>query len=52
MSPEDKTKLYELKTVTVDTTLSITSENPVQNNVITEAIENIKTSLFWDDITN
>lgn len=43
MSAEDKASIEEVKsrleTITVDTELSNTSENPVQNKVITEALE-------------
>lgn len=43
MSAEDKTVLTSLAGITIDSDLSTTSTNPVQNKVVTNAINSIKT---------
>lgn len=42
MSPEEKTKLSNIEGNTIDSTLSTTSTNPVQNKVVTVAINEAK----------
>ena len=42
MSPEEKTKLSTIAGNTIDSTLSTTSTNPVQNKVVTVAINETK----------
>lgn len=38
--------------VTVDSALSTTSENPVQNKVVTKAIQELTKEVKWDDVQN
>lgn len=52
LSAEDKTKLNNLQQVTVDSTISATSTNPVQNKVINTALTEKANSNHTHNITN
>ena len=52
LSAEDKTKLNNLQQVTVDSTISATSTNPVQNKVINTALTGKANSSHTHTITN
>lgn len=52
LSAEDKTKLNNLQQVTVDSTISATSTNPVQNKVINTALTGKANSSHTHNITN
>lgn len=52
LSAEDKTKLNNLQQVTVDSTISATSTNPVQNKVINTALTGKANTNHTHSITN
>ena len=52
LSAEDKTKLNNLQQLTVDSTISATSTNPVQNKVINTALTGKANSSHTHTITN
>lgn len=56
MTPTEMAEEIKRLTVTIDSELSNTSTNPLQNKVITEELNNIKqelenidTSIYWND---
>ena len=56
MTPTEMVEEIKRLTVTIDSELSNTSTNPLQNKVITEELNNIKqelknidTSIYWND---
>lgn len=56
MTPTEMAEEIKRLTVTIDSELSNTSTNPLQNKVITEEfnnikkeLENIDTSIYWND---
>ena len=56
MTPTEMVEEIKRLTVTIDSELSTTSTNPLQNKVITEELNNIKkelknidTSIYWND---
>lgn len=56
MTPTEMAEEIKRLTVTIDSELSNTSTNPLQNKVITEEFDNIKkelgnidTSIYWND---
>ena len=52
LSAEDKTKLNNLKQITVDSTINATSTNPVQNKVINTALTGKANTNHTHSITN
>jgi hypothetical protein len=52
LSAEDKTKLNNLKQITVDSTINATSTNPVQNRVINTALTGKANTNHTHSITN
>lgn len=52
LSAEDKTKLNNLKQITVDSTINATSTNPVQNKVINTALTKKANTNHTHSITN
>lgn len=52
LSAEDKTKLNNLKQITVDSTINATSTNPVQNKVINTALTGKANTNHTHNITN
>ncbi len=52
LSTEDKTKLNNLKQITVDSTINATSTNPVQNKVINTALTGKANTNHTHSITN
>lgn len=52
LSKEDKTKLNNLKQITVDSTINATSSNPVQNKVINTALTKKANTNHTHSITN